>query len=305
MIRSAITLFLLALNTAFWGTCIALLGIIKFAIQVTAPRSRARTRVILMLASLAERWVGGNDRIFDRMLPTQWEIEGIGDDVRPDGHYLIISNHRSWVDIFALNRAFHGRAAFIRFFLKQQLFWAPIVGQACWALEFPFMRRYTPEYLEKHPEKRGTDLATTRKACQRYRNFPVAILNFLEGSRFSKSKHAEQKSPYRHLLRPRIGGISFVLAALGDQLDALYDVTLAYPPDHDVTVFQFAAGRVPKIIVHARRVDFPGSADRDEVKAWIENIWNEKDELLTQFLDVTRSRGDSEGSVSPHLRGSA
>jgi 1-acyl-sn-glycerol-3-phosphate acyltransferase len=285
MIRGATTLLLLALNAAFWGSCIALLGIVKFAVQFTAPRSRMRTRVILMLASLAERWVGGNDRIFDRTLPTQWVIEGIGDDVRPDGHYLIVANHVSWVDILALYRAFHRRAAFIRFFLKQQLFWAPIVGQACWALEFPFMRRYTPEYLAKHPEKRGADLATTRKACQRYRNFPVAILNFLEGTRFSTHKHVGQQSPYRHLLRPRIGGISFVLQSLGDQLDAMYDVTLAYPPDNDVTLGRFLTGRVPKIIVHARRLALPESFDRDAVKVWIEAVWNEKDALLSELLE--------------------
>jgi 1-acyl-sn-glycerol-3-phosphate acyltransferase len=294
MTGGATTLLLLILNAVFWGSCIALLGIVKFAIHITAPRSRARTRVILMLASLATRWVRGNDAIFDRMLPTRWEIEGIGDDVRTDGHYLIVSNHVSWVDIFALFRAFHGRAAFIRFFLKQQLFWVPIVGQACWALEFPFMRRYTPEYLEKHPEKRGTDLATTRKACQRYRNFPVAILNFLEGTRFSKAKHNEQHSPYRHLLRPRIGGISFVLAALGDQLDALYDVTLAYPPDNDVTLAAFVMGRIPKIIVHARRVALPASADREEVKVWIEKVWKEKDALLTQLLSPPLSASPRE-----------
>jgi len=204
MIRGIVTIFLLSLNAAFWGSCIVLLGLVKFAVQITAPRSRTRTRVILMLAWLGTRWAAGNDRIFDLMLPTRWEISGIGDEVRPDGRYLIISNHVSWVDIFALFRAFRGRTAFIRFFLKRQLFWAPLVGQACWALEFPFMHRYTPEYLEKHPEKRGTDLATTRKACQRYRNFPVAILNFLEGTRFTKDKHDDQQSPYRHLLRPRI-----------------------------------------------------------------------------------------------------
>jgi 1-acyl-sn-glycerol-3-phosphate acyltransferase len=294
MIRGTITLVLLFLNAAFWGGCIVLLGIVKFAIHITAPRSRARTRVILMLAWLGTRWVAGNNQIFDLMLPTQWEIQGVGDDVRPDGHYLIVSNHLSWVDIFALLRAFHGRAPFIRFFLKRQLFWAPIVGQACWALEFPFMRRYTPEYLEKHPEKRGTDLATTRKACQRYRNFPVAILNFVEGTRFTKAKHAEQQSPYRHLLRPRIGGISFVLAALGDQLDAMYDVTLAYPPDNDVTMGRFLCGRIPKIIIHARRVSPPRQffdasvtrpgPEREELKAWIEGLWGEKDELLTELL---------------------
>lgn len=288
MIRGAITLLLMTVNAVFWGSLIAILGIVKFAIQFTAPRSRARTRVILILASMGSHWVGGNDRIFDAMLPTQWQIEGIGDDVKRDGHYLIVANHVSWVDIFALQRAFRGRTAFIRFFLKRQLFWVPIVGQACWALEFPFMRRYTPEYLARHPEKRGTDLATTRKACQRYRNFPVAILNFLEGTRFSTSKHVEQQSPYRHLLRPRIGGISFVLDALGDQLDAMYDVTLAYPPGNDVTLGRFLTGRVPKIIVHARRLSIPASVDR----TWLDAMWKEKDELLSQLL-------------SPRLRDSA
>ena len=297
MIRGAITILLVALNSAFLGTCIALLGIVKFAIQVTAPRSRARTRVILMLAWMGTRWVAANNRIFDRMLPTKWEVLGVGDDVRPDGHYLIISNHLSWVDIFAIQRAFHGRAAFIRFFLKQQLIWAPIVGQACWALEFPFMRRHTAEYLEKHPEKRGEDLETTRKACRRYRNFPVAVLNFLEGTRFTKAKHHEQQSPYRHLLRPRIGGTSFVLASLGDQLDAIYDVTVVYPPNNVMTLGRFVSGRAPKIIIDARRIDVPPQffdpavtrpgPERDALKAWIEQVWMEKDALMTRLLATT------------------
>ncbi len=299
MIRGTVTILLLVLITLFWGNCIVILGIVKFAIQITAPRSRARTRVILMLAWLAARWVAGTNTIFDLMLPTQWEIRGIGDDIRPDGHYLIISNHVSWVDIFALFRAFHGRAAVIRFFLKHQIFWSPLVGQACWALEFPFMRRYTPEYLAKHPEKRGADLATTRKACQRYRNFPVAMLNFVEGTRFSKSKHDEQESPYRHLLRPRTGGISFVLAAFGDQLDAMYDVTLAYPPDGEVTMWQFVSGRTPKIIIHAQRVDPPSqffdaavtSAGpvRDELRAWMNGLWKKKDDAIDELLSSPKA----------------
>jgi 1-acyl-sn-glycerol-3-phosphate acyltransferase len=294
MIRGTATIFLLSLNVAFWGTCIVLLGVVKFAVQVTAPRSRTRTRVILMLAWLGTRWAAGNDRIFDLMLPTRWEISGIGDEVHPDGRYLIISNHVSWIDIFALFRAFRGRAAFIRFFLKRQLFWAPLVGQACWALEFPFMRRYTPEYLERHPEKRGTDLATTRRACQRYRNFPVAVLSFLEGTRFTRAKHDEQQSPFRHLLRPRIGGISFVLAALGDQLDAMYDVTLAYPPDGEVSMWQFVSGHVPKVIIQVRRVEPPPQLfdaavtqpgpEREALNVWIDGLWCEKDELLETLL---------------------
>jgi len=286
MLRGIATITLLLLNLLLWGTPVFLGGVVKFLLP-----GRRRVPVVNFLVRLTERWVEWNNRIFDSMLSTRWDFSGVETDGY-DGHYLIIANHVSWVDIFVLFRAFHRRAAFIRFFLKQELVWFPIVGQGCWALDFPFMKRYTPEFLEAHPEKRGADLATTRKACQRYRNFPVAILNFLEGTRFSKSKHAEQQSPYRHLPRPRIGGISFVLAALGDQLDAMYDVTLAYPPDNDVTIFQFVTGRIPKIIVHARRVALPESLDRDEVKVWIDAMWKEKDALLTQIL-------------SPRLRASA
>jgi 1-acyl-sn-glycerol-3-phosphate acyltransferase len=181
----------------------------------------------------------------------------------------------------------------IRFFLKQRLIWFPIVGQACWALEFPFMRRYSADYVQRHPEKRGRDLASTRRACQRYRHIPVAILSFLEGTRFSQEKRAEQDSPYGHLLRPRVGGIAFVVASLGDQLEAMFDVTLAYPGG-DVTFWQFVSGRVPLIIVRARPLAIPAEfvtaeiiepgATRDRFKSWIDAIWREKDALLEQLL---------------------
>src|SRR5438270_1701528 len=292
MLRGTATIILLLLNLMFWGTAVVLLGIVKFVVHMTAPRSGMRTRVILALSGLAERWVAVNDRIFDRMLPTQWDVEGPVRDIEPDGRYLIISNHVSWVDIFVIFRVFHRRTAFIRFFLKRQLIWFPIVGQAVWALEFPFMRRYSAEYLLQHPEKRGRDLETTRRACQRYRHIPVAMLTFLEGTRFSEEKRADQESPYQHLLRPRVGAIAFVLASLGDQLDGVFDVTLAYP-GREVTFWQFVSGRVSKIVVRVRPVDVPAEffaaainepgAARDRCKYWIDSIWREKDRLLSSL----------------------
>ncbi|HJW93052.1 MAG TPA: acyltransferase [Thermoanaerobaculia bacterium] len=288
MLRGLATIVLLLLNMLLWGTLILLAGLVKLVM----PTKPSRTRIVLALSWLAERWVGGNDAIFDLMLPTKWDISGI-DDVRHDGHYLIISNHISWVDIFALFRAFHGHAAFIRFFLKHQLIWAPIVGQACAALEFPFMRRYSPEYLEKHPEKRGRDLETARRLCRRYRFIPVAILNFVEGTRFSRDKHADQDSPYRHLLRPRAGGVAFALASLGEYLDAMFDVTLAYP-GHDATMWEFVSGKVDKVTIRARRlhvpeefmtsaVTEPGDV-RERFKVWLEQRWREKDAELDGLL---------------------
>jgi len=290
VLRGLVTIVLLLGNVIFWGSLVVPVALVRFLL----PQRATRKRIKLAAAALADRWVAGNNRIFDRMLPTTWDIEG-ADVENPDGKYLIISNHISWVDIFALQRAFHGHAAFIRFFLKRQLIWSPIIGQACWALDFPFMHRYTPEYLEAHPEKRGTDLATTRRACRRYVHIPVAILNFCEGTRFSREKHADQESPYRHLLRPRVGGVAFVLASIGDQLDALLDVTLAYP-GHDVTMWQFVSGRVPRVAVRARRLDVPpefltaeitepGPA-RDRFRQWIDGVWREKDALLDALVSA-------------------
>ncbi len=53
------------------------------------------------------------------------------------------SNHRSWVDILVLQSIFNRRIPFLKFFLKRQLIWVPLLGLAWWALDFPFMRRYS------------------------------------------------------------------------------------------------------------------------------------------------------------------
>jgi 1-acyl-sn-glycerol-3-phosphate acyltransferase len=282
--RALVIAILLPLNLVLWGTPILLGGVVKLL-----TFARGRRWIIGVLVWMAERWVYCNDLVFDMLLDTEWRIEGIA-DAKHDQHYLILSNHVSWVDIFVAFRAFTGKAPFLRFFLKSDLGWFPIVGQAAWALEFPFMRRYTPEYLAKHPEKRGRDLETTRKACRRYRKIPVSILNYAEGTRFTEEKHEEQQSPYEHLLRPRIGGISFVIASLAEQLDAVYDVTIVYP-SHEVTMWQFASNKLPWVAVRARRIEIPvefqsaaitePGPPRERFKAWVEEIWREKDATIT------------------------
>lgn len=282
MLRAAAIVLLLLLNLMLWATLVVCLAPVKFL-----TFGEARRRVILAAAWLGERWVGGNWRIFTTFLDTEWRFQGVG-DLRHDGHYLVISNHISWVDIFACFFAFRG-APFIRFFLKRILIWFPFAGQACWVLEFPFMRRYTPEYLARHPEKRGADLETTRRACRRYQTIPVTILNYAEGTRFTRAKQAAQQSPYAHLLRPRIGGISFVLASMAAQLDAVYDVTLIYPGG-ETTMWEFVTNRLPWVEVRARLLDVPAEFQsgaitepgpvRDRFKAWMEELWRQKDRAI-------------------------
>lgn len=290
MIRGAITLVLVAVNTLFWGVLVTILGLVK----LLAPTRETRRRIRVALTRLGDLWAGVNNTIFDMMLDTRWDFAGL-DGLSPGGHYLLLSNHVSWLDIFVVFRAFHGRVAFIRFFLKHSLIWFPIAGQACWAMDFPFMRRYSAEYLERHPEKRGRDLEATRRTCRRYKRIPVAILNFLEGTRFTNAKHTEQASPYRNLLRPRIGGTAFVVSSLGEQLDSIVDVTIAYP-HQEVTMWEFLTNRVDGIALRARLLDVPArfltepitepGAARDAFREWVEDLWRDKDDLVDQLRTV-------------------
>lgn len=288
MLRAAAIAISLFLNLAFWGSLVLAGGLVKLL-----TIGGTRRRVIRLLPRFGEQWAAWNDRIFDTFLTTKWHIEGL-DDLSRDDHYLVISNHVSWIDIFAVVRAFHGRAPFVRFFLKHTLMWMPFVGQAAWALGFPFMRRYTPEYLEQHPDKRGRDLETTRIACRRFRHLPVTILNFVEGTRFSEEKHAEQKSPYRYLLRPRVGGIAFVLASLSEEIDAMYDVTIVYPK-RDATMLDFASNQLPWIRIIGRRIEVPDALRddaitepgpaREQFKQFIDEIWRAKDRAIASAVD--------------------
>ncbi|MCM2338198.1 MAG: acetyltransferase, partial [Lysobacter sp.] len=181
----------------------------------------------------------------------------------------------------------------LRFFLKRQLFWVPLLGMAWWALDFPFMGRYTPKQIARRPELAGRDIAATRRACEKFRAIPVAIMNFVEGTRFTPAKHAKQGSPYKHLLKPKSGGVAFVLDAMGEGLHAILDVTIAYPGGSP-SLLDLLANRVPEVRVQVRERAIPEEmlrgdyqndrAFRVHFQQWMNGVWREKDEALGQLL---------------------
>ena len=173
------------------------------------------------------------------------------------------------------------------------------MGLAWWALEFPFMRRHSEAFLQKHPEERGKDAATTRVACEKYALVPTSVMNFVEGTRFTHAKQQRQQSPYRHLLKPKAGGISLALDAMGEKFGAVLDITIAYP-DGAPNFWQFLQGRVPRVIVQARTLPVPrlaanSAADsslalRELCQGWINQLWADKDVLLDRHLDVKNNQ---------------
>lgn len=241
---------------------------------------------------VAATWISINILIFRYLSPTRWEVRG-QQKLSRDESLLVISNHQSWVDIPALMVAIHGKAPFFTFFLKRELIWVPLLGLAWWALEYPFMRRYTREELAKKPELRGQDLAITRKACERLKGRPVALVNYLEGTRFTPAKHQEQKSAYQYLLKPKSGGVAFTLSAMKDQLGSYLDVTLVYPKETPPTFWDLLSGQLDKVIIDLQKQPIPqamveGNYQEDPIfreafQAWVNQLWQEKDQRIKRL----------------------
>jgi 1-acyl-sn-glycerol-3-phosphate acyltransferase len=286
LLRVPLAMLLLALNIIFHVLPIFALALVKVVIPLTGVR-RAMSRALVLVA---ESWIGVNSLLFNLFTRIRWQVEGL-DGLRRDGNYLVLCNHQSWVDIAVLQKVFNRRIPFLRFFLKQQLIWIPLLGPAWWALDFPFMKRYSPQTLLRHPELQGKDRESTRRACEKFRHMPVSVMNFAEGTRFTRAKHDAQSSPFRYLLRPKAGGVAFVLDAMGDALHAVVDVTIAYPQG-PCTMMDLIAGRIRDIRVHVRErpIDpgLVGSYDEDpafrgRVKAWMRVLWSDKDAQLARM----------------------
>ena len=210
----------------------------------------------------------------------------------------MLANHQSWVDIPVLQRVFNRRIPLLRFFLKSQLIWVPLLGLAWWALDFPFMKRYSKETLARKPELAGRDIEATRAACRKFRRIPVAVMNFVEGTRFTPAKAQRQETPYPGLLKPRGGGVAFVLDALSDSIDTIVDVTIAYPgfARERPGLIDLCANRIPQVRISIRTLpvpefvrdlDYQGKPeDRVRFQGWINALWREKQATLDRLLAV-------------------
>ena len=290
-LRGSLSLLLIVLSTLICFVPIILFAFIKLLVPIQAVRTRC-TQLLIEIATL---WIGFNNRLLDAMNRIEWDISGLA-QLNPRDWYLVTCNHQSWADILVVQKVLHRRTPMLKFFLKQQLIWVPVIGVAWWALDFPFMKRYTAEQLAKKPSLKGKDLETTRKACEKFQYTPVAVFNFMEGTRFTPQKHEAQNSPYRHLLKPKAGGTGFVLGAMGKQLHTLLNITLHYPCP-DFGFWALLSGKINQVVVRIEAVPIPeelrnrnyqeDDAYRLQVQQWVGALWDEKDkqlqELRTQY----------------------
>lgn len=277
---------LIILNTFLLCIPLFIVSFFKLIIPIKAWQQLCSN----VLVFIAEGWTSINNFIMRVFVQLDLQVEGL-EALNRKGWYMVIANHQSWVDIPVLQRAVNYKIPFFRFFLKQELIKVPLLGMAWWALDFPFMKRYSKEYLVKHPEMKGKDLETTQKACEKFKETPVSVMNFVEGTRFTTEKHQRQNSPYQYLLKPKSGGLAFVLSAMGRQFDSLLDVTIIYPQGLP-SFADLLSGRVNKVRIVFKTLKIPedilsGDYQNDVVfrqrfHQWLAGIWREKDQCLQQ-----------------------
>lgn len=279
IVRGLLSLFILAVHTTFWSIQIFLLALFRSFSSNQSWRSLCNR----LMHSVAQNWVGCNNLGLELTKEIKWDIQGT-DGLDMNRWYLVIANHRSWVDITILQKTFHRKTPMLKFFLKQELIWVPVLGIAWKILEFPFLGRTSSAQK---------DLEATRTACEKFKSMPVSVMNFVEGTRFTIQKREQQASPFKHLLKPKAVGIGLVMDALGDKIHSILDVTIVYP-EGVKQMWEFLCCRSITIQVRVRQIPVTGELLGDYLKdrqfrrrfnGWLDRVWSEKDELIDITYD--------------------
>tara|TARA_B100001029_G_scaffold13359_1_gene8979 strand:+ start:18435 stop:19295 length:861 start_codon:yes stop_codon:yes gene_type:complete len=283
LLKGVICFLLLTLNTLFWCIFLLSLAIIKLLIPLETSK-RVFTYLIILIG---ECWIFCNGLWIKIFHNPKWEVEGF-EQLDTKNWYLSISNHQSWADIFILQSITNRKIPMLKFFMKDILIWVPVIGLAWWALDMPFLKRYSDEKIRRNPELRGKDISSMKNSFKRFARYPVSIFIFAEGTRFTKQKKEFQSSPFDKLLLPKPGGVGLTLSTM-PYINKLIDFSIKYESD-ERTFWAFLCGKLNKATIKVDLISIPEnfagkdySQDqtfREEIKTWLYGIWQEKDKFL-------------------------
>ncbi|WJG09894.1 acyltransferase [Aliiglaciecola sp. LCG003] len=276
------------INLACCALLITLLGLIKLLLPfglVAAALTPVMHFLMFAFGVVSVKMIRLTNKV-------DWQCE-IDSQLNKNHWYLMMANHLSYLDIILLIDFAAKRIPAPKFFLKKELIWLPFVGLGAWALDMPFMRRYSREYVEKNPHLKGKDIETTRKSCRKFQRTPTTVINFVEGSRYTAEKHQKKASPYRYLLPPRAGGVAFTLAAMGELFTNILNVTILYPDNTKHPMMDMLSGKLTKVIVHVDVLPvseqvvgdyFNDETFKTNFQLWLNDVWLQKDKLIAQLV---------------------
>ena len=297
VLKAPLAFFLFSCNLALWGSLVTLIGIAK----LVSPNAVARAFWSKPAHWCYRGWSRYNKLLMELFNKVEWQVSGVA-ELKKDSWYLLISNHKSWLDIPVLSQFALNRIPEPKFFLKEELKWVPFIGSGSWALDMPFMKRYSQAQITKNPALKGKDIETTRASCEKFKNTPTTIINFVEGSRFTAEKHKQKRSPFRHLLPPKAGGIAFTLASMGPQFHSVLDVTILYPDNPGHVALDMLCGRLKRVVVLVEILpvdnEIIGDYFNDEnfrvsFQNWLNQRWLKKDQAIAAYYQPEPSTSEN------------
>lgn len=256
---SLITALIVVINLSFWMIPLIILGLLKYIV-----RQKDIRHFLTVLTELCYRGA-----VF---VHNVWMFSVVGVDMQVEGELpdhpapIIISNHQTWMDIPVLHGVVTGDGGpIIKFLVKRELLWVPIIGWICYALGFPALNR------GQGANAREKDFAAIQAFSKSLTTERGGLLIFAEGTRFTAEKHRNQKSTYTHLLTPRPGGLKIALATTPPGTPVV-DLTIVY--QGDTHFWRCLGGRTRVIKIVVRNYD---SAEIGDVRKWLVQRWREKD----------------------------
>ena len=291
-LRGSLAIAFIAVNTILVCAPLYLMALLR--LPLVGGWRRTLTKRMDMAIDL---WVSANRGLLRALRSVDLDVVWPPAPLRRDQWCMVVSNHQTWADILLLQTVLRPALPPLKFFTKQQLIWLPLAGLAMKLLGFPYVRRGRPNADGSRAEAASKDREATLAACAVFRNHPTAVLSFLEGTRFTAAKRAAQGSRFERLLNPRIGGLGYVLAGLGEQLHQLVDVTIFYP-DGAPGFWAFLGGRRRRVRMwietHEATAAMRGpdaATQRTELKPFVESLWRAKDARLQAAAQAPSTAG--------------
>ncbi len=208
-----------------------------------------------------------------------WMKKVVGIEVEVKGELnahpnpVVICNHQTWFDIPLVQEVITANGPMIKFLVKRELTWVPIIGWICLALDFPRLQR---NGTKNKNGRSSDDLRLIQKASQNHSDVSGALLLFPEGTRFTNDKQTQQGSPYQHLLKPRSGGIKMIKRHVSADTP-IVDITINYHQEN-VNIWRCLHGDPKKVTITIEHHLF---SEVDDVNQWLNDQWFAKDALLS------------------------
>ncbi len=272
-VLSSISFLFITINLLFWLLFLILGVLIRFFLPfgIVKTTTFKSVQLIYRFAVLFDAWW------LLHVLKIRFDIEGEKEvlaNLSMNDSPLIICNHQSWFDTFLLQTLISSNGPMLKFLIKRELLWVPVLGWVCMALNFPRLNR------RKDTESRASDRKVAERASFKLGDEAGALLLFPEGTRFSAEKRRARQSPYKNLLKPKQGGFNTILQVAANYTGRdtrLLDLSIRYEPG-DANCWRCMSGAVDIIHVKVRSTDTGKVSDG---ATWLGECWRDKDKWLS------------------------